>query len=307
MLRRSRGDGSVSEAQGTVSANRAGYGFVRTDTLTDSVFLPPAEMRELMHGDRVRIEVRGDGQGRFVGQVLEVLERGVLAFLGTLETSGRSFTVRSADQRLGLHCKVTENSIGAKAGDWVIARVLRYPEAGLGGEARIEQRLDPERPVQMATETAIARYSLPVEFSSAALHEAAQWGKSVDPAEASQRVDLRALPLVTIDGDDAKDFDDAVYAQKLPDGRFRLLVAIADVSHYVRPGSALDAQARERGTSVYFPSRVVPMLPTALSNHLCSLEPRVIGCAWSRTCVSPSAACWRRAASTRRSCVRRRG
>jgi ribonuclease R len=232
-------------------------------------------MRELMHGDRVRIDVRGDGQGRYVGRVIQVLERGVTAFLGTLEATGRSFSVRSADQRLGLHCKVTDNPVGAKAGDWVIARVVRYAQAGLSAEARIEQRLDPDRPVQMATETAIARYSLPVEFSSAALHEAAQWGKTVDPAEAAQRVDLRALPLVTIDGDDAKDFDDAVYAQRLPDGAYRLLVAIADVSHYVRPGSALDAQARERGTSVYFPSRVVPMLPTALSNHLCSLEPQV--------------------------------
>ena len=127
----------------------------------------------------------------------------------------------------------------------------------------------------MATEAAIARFGLPVDFSAAALREAAQWGKSVDPAEAAQRVDLRALPLVTIDGEDAKDFDDAVYGERLEGGGFRLLVAIADVSHYVRPGSALDDDARARGTSVYFPTRVLPMLPTALSNHLCSLEPQV--------------------------------
>jgi ribonuclease R len=274
----SRGDrntGAVFDAEGTVSANRAGYGFVRTDTLTDSVFLPPGEMRELMHGDRVRIEVRGDGQGRYVGRVLKVLERGVLAFLGTLEGAARALCVRSADQRLGLQCRVIENSVGAKAGDWVIARVVRYPQNGQDGEARVEQRLDPDRPVQMATEAAIARYGLPVEFTAEALREAAAWGKTVDPGEVAHRVDLRTTPLVTIDGEDAKDFDDAVYAQKLPDGRFRLLVAIADVSHYVRPGSALDTEARARGTSVYFPTRVVPMLPTALSNHLCSLEPQV--------------------------------
>jgi ribonuclease R len=263
------------EAEGTLSANRNGYGFVRTEALTESVFLPPQAMQGLMHGDRVRIEVRSDTQGRYIGRVLEVLERGVQAFLATVEKTARGLTVRSADQRLGLVCRVTENVAQARVGDWVIARLLRYPQAHEEAEARIDQRLDPDRPVQMATEAAIARFGLPVEFSAAALREAVQWGKSVDPAEAAQRVDLRPLPLVTIDGEDARDFDDAVYAEHLPDGGFRLLVAIADVSHYVRPGSALDTEARERGTSVYFPTRVLPMLPTALSNHLCSLEPQV--------------------------------
>ena len=263
------------QAEGLLSANRAGYGFVRTDALLDSVFLPPPEMKGLMHGDRVRIEVRGDGQGRYIGQVLGVVERGVQAFLGTLEAGHRGLAVRAADQRLALQCAVAENPLAARAGDWVIARVLRYPTDAQQGEARIEQRLDPERPVQLATEAAIARFGLPVDFPAAALREAAHWGKNVDAAEAAQRVDLRNLPLVTIDGADAKDFDDAVYAERLEAGGFRLLVAIADVSHYVRPGSALDAEARARGTSVYFPTRVLPMLPTALSNHLCSLEPQV--------------------------------
>ncbi len=263
------------QTEGLLSANRNGYGFVRTEALVDSVFLPPPEMKGLMHGDRVRIEVRSDGQGRYIGQVLGVVERGVQAFLGTIETAHHGLAVRSADQRLGLICAVTDNPAAARAGDWVIARVLKYPKDSQQGEARIEQRLDPERPVQMATEAAIARFGLPVDFSAAALREAAQWGKSVDPAEAAQRVDLRALPLVTIDGEDAKDYDDAVYGERLEAGGFRLLVAIADVSHYVRPGSALDNDARARGTSVYFPTRVLPMLPTALSNHLCSLEPQV--------------------------------
>jgi ribonuclease R len=274
-VRRAAPIGAVIQAEGVVSANRAGYGFVRTDTLTESVFLPPGEMRGLMHGDRVRIEVHSDAQGRYVGRPTEVLERGVQAFLGILEASGRVLMVRSADQRLGLFCRVTDNATTARAGDWVIARVVRYPVEGVSGEARVEQRLDPDRPVQMATEAAIARYGLPVEFSAEALREAAQWGKQVDAHEASQRVDLRALQLVTIDGEDAKDFDDAVYAEALSGGGFRLVVAIADVSHYVRPGSALDREALERGTSVYFPTRVLPMLPTALSNHLCSLEPNV--------------------------------
>jgi ribonuclease R len=263
------------EAEGILSANRNGYGFVRTDALTESVFIPPQAMQGLMHGDRVRIEVRSDGQGRHVGRVLGVLEHGVQAFLATVEANTRGLSIRSADQRLGLMCKVVENPVQARAGDWVIARVLKYPQEQQEAEARIEQKLDPDKPVQMATEAAIARFGLPVEFSAAALREAVQWGKSVDPAESAQRVDLRALPLVTIDGEDARDFDDAVYAERLADGGFRLLVAIADVSHYVRPGSVLDTEARARGTSVYFPTRVLPMLPTALSNHLCSLEPHV--------------------------------
>jgi ribonuclease R len=265
----------LMQTEGLLSANRAGYGFVRTEALTDSVFLPPPAMKGLMHGDRVRIEVRSDGQGRYIGQVIGVVERGVQAFLGTLEAGYRGLAVRAADQRLGLLCAVTDNPLQARAGDWVIARVLKYPSESQQGEARVEQRLDPERPVQLATEAAIARFGLPVEFPAAALREAAHWGKSVDSQEAAQRVDLRSLPLVTIDGADAKDFDDAVYAERLAAGGFRLLVAIADVSHYVRPGSALDTEARARGTSVYFPTRVLPMLPTALSNHLCSLEPQV--------------------------------
>jgi len=263
------------EAEGTLSANRNGYGFVRTDALTESVFIPPPAMQGLMHGDRVRVEVREDAQGRYSGRVTQVLEHGVQAFLATVEPAARGLNIRSADQRLGLLCKVVDNAVQARAGDWVIARVTKYPQEHQEAEARIEQKLDPDRPVHMATEAAIARFGLPVEFSAAALREAVQWGEHVDPAEAAQRVDLRALPLVTIDGEDARDFDDAVYAERLADGGFRLLVAIADVSHYVRAGSALDTEARARGTSVYFPTRVLPMLPTALSNHLCSLEPKV--------------------------------
>jgi ribonuclease R len=272
---RSGGSDVLMRTDGTVSANRAGYGFVRSDDLAESVFLPPGQMRGLMHGDRVRIEVRGDSQGRYLGEVLEVLERGVQAFLGVVEGEAHRLAVRAADARMGFVCRVTANEPRAGAGDWVIARLVRYPGEGEPGQARIERLLDPERPVEMASEAAIARFALPVEFSGEALLEAQRYGRSIDPQEAARRVDLRELPLVTIDGEDAKDFDDAVHAERLSDGGFRLRVAIADVSHYVQPGSALDQQARERGTSVYFPTRVLPMLPTALSNHLCSLEPHV--------------------------------
>jgi ribonuclease R len=272
---RVRGGGATRTLVGVVSANRAGFGFLRSDDLAESVFLPPKEMAGVMHGDQVRVTATQGADGRWSGQVIEVLARGVGAFLGTVDLRGRSASVTSADRRLNLYCTVPPEQLnGARQGSWVIARVVRYPQQGGIGVARVERLLDPEKPVTLATEAAIAKFSLPVEFSSAALADAARHGTEVDPAEVARRVDLRHLPLVTIDGEDARDFDDAVYAE--PNGRgLRLVVAIADVSWYVREGTVLDAEARERGTSVYFPRRVVPMLPPALSDELCSLKPGV--------------------------------
>jgi ribonuclease R len=265
--------GSIVE--GTVSANRAGFGFLRVEGFRDGVFLPPPQMRGVMHGDRLRVKVSRDASERWSGVVEQVLERGVTAFLGTVEVQGRSAWVIAADRRLQLRCAVTPQELhGARHGDWVIARITRHALSSSPAQAVIAKRLDPDRPVEMATESAIARFDLPCEFPAAALREAQACGEQVDPREAQERVDLRALPLVTIDGEDARDFDDAVYAEPHAAG-FRLIVAIADVSHYVRPGGAVDAEAQKRGTSVYFPTRVLPMLPTALSDHLCSLAPDV--------------------------------
>jgi ribonuclease R len=266
----------VQVVEGTVSAHRSGFGFVRVEGMTDSVFLPPREMAKLMHGDRVRITAEQADDKRWSGRVEKVLERGVEAFLATVEIHGRNASVNSADRRLALYCSVPPEHLGgARHGDWVIARILKYPENGQAGTARVDRRLDPEKPVTLATEAAIARFDLPRDFSAAATREAESYGGQVDPAESSRRVDLRSMPLVTIDGEDAKDFDDAVYAEAAAEGGFRLVVAIADVSHYVRIGTTLDDEARERGTSVYFPQRVVPMLPHALSDTLCSLQPHV--------------------------------
>jgi ribonuclease R len=261
--------------EGTVSANRAGYGFLRVEGATESVFLPPPQMRGVMHGDRLRVKVSRDASDRWSGTVEQVLSRGVNAFLGTVEVQGRSAWVNAADRRLQLRGAVAPQDLhGAHHGDWVIARITRHAGSASAAQARIEKRLDPDRPVELATESAIARFDLPHEFPAAALREAQAFGDRVDPREAAARIDLRELPLVTIDGEDARDFDDAVYAEPHAGG-FRLIVAIADVSHYVRPGTALDAEAQQRGTSVYFPTRVLPMLPTALSDHLCSLAPNV--------------------------------
>ena len=261
--------------QGQVSAHRAGYGFLRVEGIKESIFLSPPQMRGVMHGDRLSARLGRDAEGRWLGTVEQVLEHAVSAFLGTVEVAGRNAWVTAADRRVRLRCTVAHEALaGARDGDWVIARITRRESGAELPQARIERRLDPDRPVELATESALARFGLPHEFPAAALREAQAWGTVVDEREAERREDLRGLPLVTIDGEDARDFDDAVYAEHHPAG-FRLIVAIADVSHYVRPDTALDVEARERGTSVYFPTRVIPMLPTALSDHLCSLAPRV--------------------------------
>jgi len=266
-------DGQLVE--GTVTANRGGFGFLRVPGQTDEVFLPPPQMRGLLNGDRVSARVAGDGRGRWSGEVQTVLDRGVKSFLGTIEIEKRGAWVNAADRRLLLRCSVAAVDLaGAKNGDWVIARIQRYATSTAPAQAVVEKLLDPTRPVELGTEAAIARFDLPHQFTAAALREAHSYGDRVDPAEAASRIDLRELPLVTIDGEDAKDFDDALYAEPYEDG-FRLIVAIADVSYYVRLGTALDAEARERGTSVYFPTRVVPMLPPSLSDQLCSLAPKV--------------------------------
>ena len=265
--------GSVVE--GVVSANRAGYGFLRVDGMKDSVFIPPKEMNGVMHGDRLKVKLAQDSSDRWLGTVEQIVSRGIKAFLGTVDVQGRTAWVNAADRRLQLHCAVSYGDLnGAKSRDWVIARITKHANSIAPAQAVVVKRLDPDRPVELATESAVARFDLPHEFSSAALREAQGWGDQVDPAESDRREDLRSIPLVTIDGETARDFDDAVYAEPHEEG-FRLIVAIADVSHYVRPDSALDTEARERGTSVYFPTRVIPMLPHALSDNLCSLAPRV--------------------------------
>ncbi len=262
-------------AEGVVSANRAGFGFVRVEGQEDAVFLPPHQMVGVMHGDRVRVSVERGRDGRYSGKLEIILEHATKAFVGTLEVHGRTAFVTAADRRIGMRCMVAPADLaGARHGDWVIAAVTRYAGPGATPQARVTKRLDPEKPVELACEAAIARFDLPREFTPEAVREAESYGNQVDAGESAQRLDLRGLPLVTIDGEDAKDFDDAVYAEPHADG-FRLIVAIADVSYYVRRGTALDASARERGTSVYFPTRVIPMLPFALSNVLCSLQPKV--------------------------------
>jgi hypothetical protein len=243
-----------------------------------------------MHGDRVRIEVRSDGQGRYIGALLEVLERGVQAFLGTIEAAQRGLAVRAADQRLGLQCVVVDNPVQARAGDWVIARVLRTRKTGRRARRASSSAWIPSGrcrwPRRRRSRASACRWTSP----AAALREAAQWGKSVDPAEAAQRTDLRALPLVTIDGADAKDFDDAVYAERLEGGGFGCWSRLPTSATTCAP-AARSIPRRARAAPRCISRRACCRCCRPRCRITCARSSRMwTGCAWWPTCVSPSAA-----------------
>lgn len=261
---------------GVVIANAEGYGFLRADTGGEDLYLSPAQMRQVLHGDRVLGSVIGvDRRGRRQGAIVEVLERRSSRLVGRLVEENGLMLVSPDDRRIHQDILIppAERS-GARAGQIVIAEITEPPTAYRGPIGRIVavlgERLEPSLIVEMA----IASHDLPHEWPQAALDEAARVEPAVGTEEIAGRVDLRDWPLVTIDGADAKDFDDAVYARPTRTG-YRLIVAIADVSHYVQPGTALDDEAYKRSTSVYFPGFVVPMLPESLSNGICSLNPNV--------------------------------
>ena len=262
---------------GTVLANAEGYGFLRPDEGGDDLYLSPAQMRQVLHGDRVLASVVGiDRRGRRQGAIREVLERRAPRLVGRVVEEHGVVVVDPDDRRLHQDVLIPPDARnGARAGQIVIAEITVPPTLQRGPIGRIVsvlgERLEPSLIVEMAIESHGLPQQWPAEVTRAAEAVAAQVTKD----EYAGRVDLREVPLVTIDGADARDFDDAVYAEPVRGGGFKLIVAIADVSHYVQPEAALDGEAYERGTSVYFPGFVVPMLPETLSNGICSLNPQV--------------------------------
>jgi ribonuclease R len=261
---------------GTVIANPEGFGFLRTETGGDDLFLPPGELRKAMHGDRVLASVTGvDRRGRREGAIVEVLERRLTRIIGRYGERNGIGLVAPDDRRVLHDVMIPPDAReGAREGQLVVCEIVEPPRSGRPPFGKILTVLGDKLTPSLVVEAAIHGHGLPHEFSQQALDEASAVPLSVDAATAAARVDLRAMPLVTIDGEDAKDFDDAVWCEPSKGG-FRLIVAIADVSHYVRPGFALDEEAQERATSVYFPGFVVPMLPETLSNGICSLNPKV--------------------------------
>lgn len=262
--------------KGTVSAHADGFGFVMPEAGGDDLYLSPRQMRQVMHGDRVLASVVGtDHRGRKEGAIREVLERVHESIVGRfIEESGVAFVLPD-NPKINHEVMIPlRDSHGAQPGQIVVAELVSQPDGQKPPVGRIVEILGRAGAPGMATEIAIRDFGLPHQFPEEVLAESNALGEEVDPSMAEGRMDLRELPLVTIDGADARDFDDAVFARRSKSG-WRLIVAIADVSTYVTPGSPLDNEARERATSVYFPSRVIPMLPEPLSNGLCSLKPGV--------------------------------
>jgi len=258
---------------GTVQGHADGFGFLVPDAGGDDVFLSPREMHKVLHGDRAAVKVVGmDRRGRAEGEIVEVLARANREIVGRLHEERGVWFVEAENRRISQDLLIPPGERGdAKPGEVVVVEIVQQPSAGGEAIARVKEVLGSATDPGIEIEIALRKHELPFEFSKAGLRQAKRLPQDVRPADRKDRVDLTALPLVTIDGETAKDFDDAVYCE--PDGRgWRLIVAIADVSHYVHDGDALDADARERGTSVYFPRRVIPMLPEELSNELCSLK-----------------------------------
>ncbi len=269
---------------GRVSGHRDGFGFCIPDDGSPDVFLAPKEMLKVLHGDRVLVRITGAGRnGKPEGTIVEVTERRTNRLVGRFLSERGVFVVVPEDQRIKHDILVPPSEHhAAQPGQVVVVEIIEQPSRYSQPIGKVIEVLGEIDDPGMEIEIAVRKFDVPHVFSDAAKELAARLPDEVKARDLKGRVDLRDVPLVTIDGEDARDFDDAVYVERMATGRgknrreaFRLLVAIADVSHYVTPGEALDRDAVERCTSVYFPRRVIPMLPEKLSNGLCSLNPDV--------------------------------
>lgn len=280
IMRNRRGDLCVADkldlVKGRVLGHKDGFGFLVRDEGGPDLFLGSGEMQKVLHGDRVMARISGmDRRGRPEGKIVEVLEHGQTRFVGRLHVEHGVTFVAAEDKRISQDFVVPAGESGkAKAGQVVTVEIISQPGRQTKPLGRVVEVLGNYADPGMEIEIALRKHALPWIFPKEAEAIANKLPKTVRAADHKGRVDLRDMPLVTIDGETARDFDDAVYCEPVGSG-FRLVVAIADVSHYVKAGDALDEEARSRGNSVYFPRRVIPMLPEALSNGLCSINPDV--------------------------------
>src|SRR5580698_293153 len=269
--------GEGERVAGRVRGRASGDVLVMPDDGSAPLILARADTATLMHNDRVEVLAVGmNERGRRIARLMERIGDAPALIGGVWHAGESRGRVEPEDPGHWYSVDVPlSDRHGAHEGDEVIVEVTKRPQGDSPAQGRIVEVLNDLRPSDLAARFAILRHDLPQEFPPEVLEQANRFAPEVSREDIEGRVDLRALPLVTIDGEDARDFDDAVYAEAQPGGGWRLIVAIADVSNYVRYGTPLDLEARSRATSVYFPDRVIPMLPETLSNHLCSLMPRV--------------------------------
>ncbi|MDF1762070.1 MAG: ribonuclease R [Oleibacter sp.] len=266
----------VNLKTGTVMGHRDGFGFVLQDD--NDIFLSNRQMRKVFHGDKVAVQVLGlDRRGRPEGKIVEVLERNTKQIVGRYYEESGVGIVQPDSKRISMEVLVpSEGRKDAKHGQFVVVNITKQPTGAGLPAGEVVEVLGEHLAPGMEIDVAIRTHNIPHEWPAEVLAETDAIHSEVLEADKHHRVDLRQLPFVTIDGEDARDFDDAVYCERnKSSGGWRLWVAIADVSHYVNVNSALDKEAHQRGTSVYFPGSVVPMLPEKLSNGLCSLNPHV--------------------------------
>ncbi|MGE5489950.1 MAG: ribonuclease R, partial [Actinomycetota bacterium] len=263
---------------GKVQGHPEGYGFFIPDDGSADIFLDQSQMNKVLHGDRALVRVTGvDRKGRPEGSIVEVTERANNRVVGRVFVEHGVVFVVPENRRITQDILVPPEKkakIKPKAGQVVMVDIIEQPSKYAQPIGRITEVLGNYADPGMEIEIALRKHDLPFEFSKKALEENKSMPDKVKKGDAKGREDLRHLALVTIDGETARDFDDAVYCEKKGRG-WRLVVAIADVSHYVQPGMTLDKEAMDRGNSVYFPRRVIPMLPEKLSNGICSLNPEV--------------------------------
>jgi ribonuclease R len=286
---------------GRLSVRREGYGFLIPDEpvkgVDGDIFLPPPAAAKAMHGDRVVVRITRHGQrGRAEGDIVRILERAHSTIVGTVEMRRRSMFVRPHDDRVSNWVEIPKgmalpkggtsvDRVGAAALDIkdpkdldglvVNVEILEYPKGDQPAVGRVTEILGHPDDFGIDVEITIRKFHIPHRFPPDVLEQAQSVSAVIPQSEMDRRRDFRDLDIVTIDGETARDFDDAVWVDRLPNGHFTLQVHIADVSHYVRPGSPIDKEAQMRGTSVYFPDRAVPMLPLELSTGICSLKPKV--------------------------------
>lgn len=261
---------------GRVIGHKDGFGFIEPDDGSDDLFVSPRQMRSVFHGDRVLARVANiDMRGRREAVIVEVLERNTKQIVGRFYTEAGAMYVESSNQRISQEILIPPDSTkGAKNGQIVVVGITGQPDKLSRPIGEVVEVLGDHMAPGMEINVAIRNHDLPFIWPDAVLDAAQSFPPEVPEDAKKGRLDLRDLPFVTIDGEDARDFDDAVYCEPRKTG-WKLYVAIADVSYYVRPDSELDKEAYQRGNSVYFPARVIPMLPEALSNNLCSLNPNV--------------------------------